>query len=70
MREERQTGKYLLLAGIVSAYSAMLALITLIMSWEAWMIPLIVFGAFGIWCLHIGKIGSEEIGRASCRERV
>lgn len=66
MREERQTGKYLLLAGIVSAYSAMLALITLIMSWEAWMIPLIVFGAFGIWCLHIGKIGSEALYENLC----
>ena len=46
MSEERQTGKYLLLASIASVYSAMLALITLTMSWETWMVPLMVFGVF------------------------
>lgn len=63
MREERQTGKYLLLASIASVFSAMLALITLIMSWEMWMIPLI---AFGVWCLHIGRIGSEALYENLC----
>ena len=66
MREERQTGKYLLLASIASIYSAMLVLITLIMSWEVWMIPLIVFGVFGVWCLHIGRIGSEALYENIC----
>ena len=66
MREERQTGKYLLLASIASVYSAMLALITLIMSWETWMIPLIVFGVFGVWSLHIGRIGSEILYENIC----
>ncbi len=66
MREERQTGKYLLLASIASVFSAMLALITLIMSWEMWMIPLIAFGAFGVWCLHIGRIGSEALYENLC----
>lgn len=66
MREERQTGKYLLLASIASVYSAMLVLITLIMSWELWMVPLIVFGAFGVWCLHIGRIGSDALYENLC----
>lgn len=59
MRTEGQTSKYLLLASIVSVFSVMLALITIAMSWEIWMIPLIVFGMFGVWCLHIGKVGSQ-----------
>lgn len=66
MREEGQTGKYLLLASIASAYSVMLVLITLIMSWEIWMIPLIVFGMFGVWCVHIGKIGSGLLYENIC----
>lgn len=60
MRTEGQTSKYLLLASIVSVFSVMLALITVAMSWEIWMIPLIVFAVFGVWCLHIGKIGSQS----------
>ena len=66
MSEERQTGKYLLLASIASVYSAMLALITLTMSWETWMIPLMVFGVFGVWSLHIGRIGSEILYENIC----
>lgn len=59
MRTEGQTSKYLLLASIVSVFSVMLALITAVMSWEIWMIPLIAFSMFGVWCLHIGRIGSQ-----------
>lgn len=58
MRTEGQTSKYLLLAIIVSAFSGMLSLITITMSWELWMIPLILFGTFCVWCLHIGKMGT------------
>lgn len=66
MRTERQTSKYLLLASIVSVFSAMLVLITLVMIWEMWMIPLIVFATFSVWCLHIGKIGSEALYENLC----
>ena len=59
MRTEGQTSKYLLLASIVSVFSVMLAIITVAMSWEIWMIPVIVFGMFGVWCLHIGRVGSQ-----------
>lgn len=30
------------------------------------MIPLIVFGVFGVWCLHIGRIGSEALYENIC----
>ena len=66
MRTEGQTSKYLLLASIVSVFSVMLALITIAMSWEIWMIPLIVFGMFGVWCLHIGKVGSQAYYENLC----
>ena len=55
MREEEQTSIHLLLAGIVSAFSVMLILITIVMSWEQWMVPVIAVGSFGVWCLHIGR---------------
>lgn len=63
---EGQTSKYLLLASIVSIFSVMLALITLVMLWELWMVPIIVFGMFGVWCLHIGRLGSEELYENLC----
>ncbi|MCI8320740.1 MAG: response regulator [Lachnospiraceae bacterium] len=66
MRTEGQTSKYLLLASIVSVFSVMLALITLVMSWELWMIPVIVFGMFSVWCLHIGRVGSEAVYEGLC----
>ena len=59
MRTEGQTSKYLLLASIVSVFSVMLAIITVAMLWEIWMIPVIVFGMFVVWCLHIGRVGSQ-----------
>lgn len=59
MRAEGQTSKYLLLASIVSAFSVILVIITIAMSWEIWMIPLILSGMFGVWFLHIGKAGSQ-----------
>lgn len=59
MGTDGQTSKYLLLASIVSVFSVMLAIITAAMLWEIWMIPLIVFGMFSVWCLHIGRVGSQ-----------
>ena len=55
MRTEGQTSKYLLLASVVSIFSVMLALITSVMVWELWMIPIIVLAMISVWCLHIGK---------------
>lgn len=61
MRAEGLTSKHLLLAGIVSAFSATLILMTVALSWELWMIPLIAAGVFSVWLLHIGRIGSEKV---------
>lgn len=58
MRVGEQTGRHLLLAVITTIFSGMLSLITVVMAWEFWMIPLIAAGCFGIWLLHIAKLGS------------
>ncbi len=66
MREEGQTSIHLLLAGIVSAFSVMLILITIVMSWEQWMVPVITFGSFGVWCLHIGRFSRGMLYEYLC----
>ena len=52
MRAEAQVSTHLLMAGVVSVFSTVLILVTLAMSWELWIVPLIVLG-----CI-------VEIGRA------
>ena len=60
MRTEEQTSAHLLLASIVSVFGVILILITIAMSWEMWMIPIIVIGSSIVWCLHIiGRTGSN-----------
>ncbi|MCI8637713.1 MAG: response regulator [Coprococcus sp.] len=59
MRAEEQTSKYLLLAGTVTVFSGMLTLVTMVMAWEIWMVPLIAGGVFCVWFFHIGRVGSE-----------
>ncbi len=59
MRTEVQTSKHLLLALIVSVFSVMLTMLTIIMKWEIWMVPLIITGMFSVWFFHIGRSGSE-----------
>ena len=58
MGKDGQTSQHLLLAVIITVFSGMLLLITMVMSWELWMIPLIVTGNFSVWFLHIGRFGS------------
>ena len=58
MWTEVQTSIHLLLASIVSVFGVMLILITMAMSWEPWMIPIIVIGSSIVWILHIGRAGS------------
>lgn len=58
MRTEVQTSIHLLLAGIVTVFGVILILITVAMSWEPWMIPVIVIGSSIVWVLHIGRTGS------------
>ena len=60
MRTGEQTGIHLLLATIVTVVGLMLILITLVMSWEPWMVPIILVGNSLVWFLHIGRLGSEQ----------
>ena len=48
MGKDGQTSQHLLLAVIITVFSGMLLLITMVMSWELWMIPLIVTGNFSV----------------------
>ena len=57
---------HLLLAVIVTVFSGMLFLITAAMEWELWVVPLIMAGCFSVWCLHIGRTGSELIYENLC----
>lgn len=66
MKADAQTSTHLLMAVAATAFSVMLLLITLTMSWELWMIPMIVVGSGLIWCLHIGRIGSRILYENVC----
>ncbi len=66
MRTQEQTSMHLLLAVIVTVFSGMLFLITAAMEWELWVVPLIMAGCFSVWCLHIGRTGSELIYENLC----
>ncbi|MCI8375139.1 MAG: response regulator [Lachnospiraceae bacterium] len=66
MRTEDQTSIHLLLATIVTIFGVFLILITLALSWEYWMIPIILVGNTLVWCLHIGRFGSESFYKNLC----
>ena len=60
MREKEQTSIHLLLASIVTMFGTILILTIVALSWELWMVPVILIGNTLIWCLHIGRAGSES----------
>lgn len=66
MRTKGQTSLHLLLASIVTIFGVMLILITLALSWEPWMVPVILIGNTLVWCLHIGRAGSETFYENLC----
>ena len=66
MRAKRQTSIHLLLASIVTMFGTMLILIILAMSWEAWMVPVILIGNTLVWFLHIGRAGSDTFYENLC----
>ena len=66
MRTEDQTSIHLLLAAIVTVFGVFLIVITLALSWEFWMIPIILVGNTIVWCLHIGRFGSESFYKNLC----
>ena len=44
MRAGEQTSRHLLLAVITTVFSGMLGLVTVVMAWELWTIPLMAAG--------------------------
>ena len=66
MRPEEQTSKHLLLAVIITVLSGILSFVTLVMSWEFWMILPITAGCFSVWILHITKLGADTFYEDLC----
>lgn len=66
MRVKGQTSIHLLLASIVTMFGMLLILTTLALSWELWMIPVILTGNTLIWILHIGRSGSDSFYENLC----
>ncbi|MCI9597459.1 MAG: response regulator [Firmicutes bacterium] len=66
MKASTQTSTHLLMAITTVVLSIMLSIITLIMSWELWMIPLTIIGSGIVWWLHIGRIGSVALYEHLC----
>ncbi len=66
MRPEEQTSRRLLLAVIITVLSGILSFVTLVMSWEFWMILLITAGCFSVWILHITKLGVDTFYENLC----
>ena len=66
MREGKQTSIHLLLATIVMVVGTILILITLVIPWEFWMIPIILVGNSLVWFLHVGRLGSEQFYQNLC----
>lgn len=66
MRERSETSIHLLLATIVTTFGVMLILTILAMSWEPWMVPVILIGNTLVWILHIGRTGSDSFYENLC----
>ena len=66
MRAKGQTSIHLLLASIVTMYGTLLILTILALSWEPWMIPVILTGNTLVWILHIGRTGSDSFYENLC----
>ena len=59
----RSTGKqalnHLLIVGIYTVFSFLLAAATLLNAWETWTVPLIVLSIAAVWGVHIGQLWTE-----------
>ncbi|MCI8659773.1 MAG: response regulator [Lachnospiraceae bacterium] len=66
MRTRGQTSIHLLLASIVTMFGVMLIVIIIALSWEPWMVPVILIGNTLVWCLHIGRAGSDTFYENLC----
>ena len=66
MRAEERISRHLLLAVITTVFSVMLSMVTVVMAWEFWTIPLMVAGCLSVWLLHIAKTGSDTFFEYLC----
>ncbi len=66
MRARSETSIHLLMASIVTMFGVMLILMIVAMSWEPWMVPIILIGNTLVWILHIGRIGSDSFYKNLC----
>ncbi len=66
MRAEERISRHLLLAVITTVYSVVLGMVTIVMAWEFWTIPLMGAGCVSIWLLHIAKTGSDKFYEYLC----
>ncbi len=66
MKADKQTSKHLLLALVITVFSTILILTTLIMSWELWMVPLVAAGCVGVWYLHISRSDQVKLYENLC----
>lgn len=66
MRAEDQTGRHLLLAVLAAIFSVVLSVVTVVMAWEFWMVPLMIAGCLSIWILHIARLGSNMMYESLC----
>lgn len=63
---EKKTDIHLIMALVISIFSLILIIVTCMLSWEMWTIPMIVIGLCIVWAFHIGKIVSSRIYEYSC----
>lgn len=65
-RADGKTNVHLVLAIIVSVFSLMLIVVTCTLSWEMWMIPLIILGLLLVWGLRIVPLVGEDAYEYLC----
>lgn len=63
VQAEQWTGAHLVMVGVYTAFSILLIIFTLILSWEMWMIPLLIIGIISVWFIHISQFGTEQFQR-------
>lgn len=65
-RTEGKTDVHLVLAILVSVFSLLLIVVTCTLSWEMWMVPLIILGLLLVWGLRIVPLAGEDAYEYLC----
>lgn len=66
LKAETKISSHLVMLTIVSVFSIILIIVTCVLSWEMWMIPLIVTGVIAIWSFHIDHNVSSSFFENIC----